>query len=90
MDQRISYLIDAAGLGPPVSWPMTLAWASGWLILMFVATPVADFGKQAITAITAALGGKAVAPKTVEAQGLILNQANYAATSGQVWGCASS
>ena len=55
-----------------------------------VATPVADFGKQAITAITAALGGKAVAPKTVEAQGLILNQANYAATSGQVWGCASS
>jgi ABC-type sugar transport system substrate-binding protein len=55
-----------------------------------VATPVADFGKQAIGAITAALGGKAVAPKTVEAKGLILDQANYAATSKQVWGCASS
>jgi ABC-type sugar transport system substrate-binding protein len=55
-----------------------------------IATPVADFGKQAITAITAALGGKAVTPKTVEAKGLTLDQANYAATSGQVWGCASS
>jgi ABC-type sugar transport system substrate-binding protein len=55
-----------------------------------VATPVADFGKQAITAITTALGDKAVTPKTVEAKGLTLDQANYAATSGQVWGCASS
>jgi len=51
---------------------------------------VADFGKQAIAAITSALGGKAVTPKAVEAKGLILDQANYAATSGQVWGCASS
>jgi len=33
---------------------------------------------------------KAVTPKTVEAKGLPLDQANYAATSGQVWGCASS
>jgi ABC-type sugar transport system substrate-binding protein len=55
-----------------------------------IATPVADFGKQAIAAITSALGGKAVAPKAVEAKGLILDQANYAATSGRVWGCASS
>ncbi|HXJ27745.1 MAG TPA: substrate-binding domain-containing protein, partial [Streptosporangiaceae bacterium] len=55
-----------------------------------IATPVADFGKQAIAAITSALGGKSVTPKTVEAKGLILDQANYAATSGQVWGCASS
>jgi ABC-type sugar transport system substrate-binding protein len=54
-----------------------------------IATPVADFGKQAIAAITTALGGKAVTPKTVEAKGLILDQANYAATSPQVWGCAS-
>jgi ABC-type sugar transport system substrate-binding protein len=54
-----------------------------------VATPVADFGKQSIAAITSALGGKPVTPKTVEAKGLILNQANYAATSPQVWGCAS-
>ncbi len=54
-----------------------------------VATPVADFGKQAIAAITSALAGKPVTPKTVEAKGLILDQANYAATSPQVWGCAS-
>ncbi len=54
-----------------------------------IATPVADFGKQAIAAITSALGGKPVTPKTVEAKGLILNQANYGATSPQVWGCAS-
>jgi ABC-type sugar transport system substrate-binding protein len=55
-----------------------------------IATPVADFGRQAIAAITSALGGKAVTPKAVEAKGLILDQANYAATSGRVWGCASS
>ena len=49
-----------------------------------IATPVADFGKQAIAAITAALGGKPVTPRTVQAKGLILDQANYAATSPQV------
>jgi ABC-type sugar transport system substrate-binding protein len=54
-----------------------------------IATPVADFGKQAVAAITTALGGGAVAPKAVQAKGLTLDQANYATTSSQVWGCAS-
>ena len=54
-----------------------------------IATPVGDFGKQAVAAITTALGGEAVTPKTVEAKGLTLNQANFATTSSQVWGCAS-
>ncbi|HTJ37767.1 MAG TPA: sugar ABC transporter substrate-binding protein [Dactylosporangium sp.] len=54
-----------------------------------IATPVDDFGKQSIAAITTALGGQPVAPKSVQAKGLTLNQANFAATSSQVWGCAS-
>jgi ABC-type sugar transport system substrate-binding protein len=54
-----------------------------------IATPVGDFGKQAVAAITTALGGQSVSPKTVQAKGLTLNQANYATTSSQVWGCAS-
>ncbi|GAA2576308.1 sugar ABC transporter substrate-binding protein [Dactylosporangium fulvum] len=54
-----------------------------------IATPVDEFGKQAIAAVTTALGGKPVDPKTVQAKGLTLNQANFAATSSQVWGCAS-
>jgi ABC-type sugar transport system substrate-binding protein len=54
-----------------------------------IATPVGDFGKQAVAAITTALGGKAVTPKTVAAKGLTLDQADYATTSSQVWGCAS-
>ena len=54
-----------------------------------VATPVADFGKQAVAAIATALGGQSVSPKTVQAKGLTLDQANYATTSSQVWGCAS-
>jgi len=54
-----------------------------------IATPVADFGKQSVAAITTALGGQPVTPKTVQAKGLTLDQANYAATSAQVWGCAS-
>ena len=54
-----------------------------------IATPVGDFGKQSIAAITTALGGQAVTPKTVQAKGLTLNQTNYATTSSQVWGCAS-
>src|SRR5258705_7341196 len=55
-----------------------------------IATPVDEFGKQAIAAITAAVGGQPVTPKTVQAKGLTLNQANFATTSSQVWGCASS
>jgi ABC-type sugar transport system substrate-binding protein len=54
-----------------------------------IATPVGDFGKQAIAAITTALGGQPVTPKAVQAKGLTLNQANFATTSSQVWGCAS-
>lgn len=54
-----------------------------------IATPVADFGRQAVAAITEALGGKPVSPKTVQAKGLTLDQADWAATSPQVWGCAS-
>jgi ABC-type sugar transport system substrate-binding protein len=55
-----------------------------------IATPVDDFGKQSVAAITTALGGKPVDPKSVQAKGLTLNQANFATTSAQVWGCASS
>ncbi|MFC4998241.1 sugar ABC transporter substrate-binding protein [Dactylosporangium cerinum] len=54
-----------------------------------IATPVEEFGKQSIAAITTALGGQAVTPKAVQAKGLTLNQANYATTSVQVWGCAA-
>ncbi|MEV6924804.1 sugar ABC transporter substrate-binding protein [Dactylosporangium sp. NPDC051485] len=54
-----------------------------------IATPVDEFGKQSIAAVTTALGGQPVAPKAVQAKGLTLNQANYATTSSQVWGCAS-
>jgi ABC-type sugar transport system substrate-binding protein len=54
-----------------------------------IATPVGEFGKQAIAAITTAMGGQPVTPKTVAAKGLTLNQANYGTTSSQVWGCAS-
>ncbi|GAA2331458.1 sugar ABC transporter substrate-binding protein [Dactylosporangium salmoneum] len=54
-----------------------------------IATPVDDFGKQAVAAVTTALGGKPIDPKSVQAKGLTLNQANYATTSAQVWGCAS-
>ncbi|MEV4518239.1 sugar ABC transporter substrate-binding protein [Dactylosporangium sp. NPDC049525] len=54
-----------------------------------IATPVDEFGKQAIAAITTTLGGQPVASKTVQAKGLTLNQANFATTSAQVWGCAS-
>lgn len=54
-----------------------------------IATPVGDFGKQSVAAISAALGGQPVADKSVQAAGLTLDQANFAATSSQVWGCAS-
>lgn len=54
-----------------------------------IATPVDEFGKQAIAAITTAVGGQPVTPKAVQAKGLTLNQANYATTNAQVWGCAS-
>jgi ABC-type sugar transport system substrate-binding protein len=54
-----------------------------------IATPVDEFGKQSVAAITTALGDKPVTPNTAQAKGLTLNQANYAATSSQVWGCAS-
>src|SRR5258706_2172325 len=54
-----------------------------------IATPVGDFGQQSVAAITTALGGQPVTPKTVQAKGLALDQANYATTSSQVWGCAS-
>lgn len=54
-----------------------------------IATPVADFGKQAVAAIQAAANKQPVASKTVQAKGLTLNQSNFAATSSQVWGCAS-
>lgn len=54
-----------------------------------IATPVGDFGKQSVAAITAALAGQPIANKSVQAAGLTLDQANFAATSSQVWGCAS-
>ena len=54
-----------------------------------IATPVEEFGKQSVGAITTALGGKPVTPKSVQAKGLTVNQANYTTTSSQVWGCGS-
>ncbi|WP_238014445.1 sugar ABC transporter substrate-binding protein [Dactylosporangium sp. AC04546] len=54
-----------------------------------IATPVEEFGKQAVAAVTTAVSGQPVAPKSVQAKGLTLNQANYATTSSQVWGCAA-
>ncbi|MEV5752799.1 sugar ABC transporter substrate-binding protein [Actinoallomurus sp. NPDC052308] len=52
-----------------------------------IATPVDEFGEQAVAAITTALDGKAVTPRTVQSKGLSLNQADYATTSARVWGC---
>jgi ABC-type sugar transport system substrate-binding protein len=52
-----------------------------------VATRVDQFGKQAVGAITTALDGKEVKPKTIASAGLTLNQANLASTASQVWGC---
>jgi ABC-type sugar transport system substrate-binding protein len=54
-----------------------------------IATPVDEFGKQSIAAVTTALGGQPVPAKAVQAKGLTLNQANFTATSPQVWGCGS-
>ncbi|MFE4369783.1 sugar ABC transporter substrate-binding protein [Streptomyces sp. NPDC056835] len=52
-----------------------------------IATPVGEFGEQAVGAIATALEGKTVAPRTVRSKGLPLNQANHATTSARVWGC---
>jgi membrane protease YdiL (CAAX protease family) len=43
MFQAVFRLIIDSGLGAPVAWPVTLAWAAGWLVVMLIATPVADF-----------------------------------------------
>jgi len=53
-----------------------------------VATLVGQFGSRAIGAVTSALAGKTVSPKTVQISGLTLNQTNYSTTSSRVWGCA--
>jgi ABC-type sugar transport system substrate-binding protein len=55
-----------------------------------IATLVSEFGKQAVDAANNAVAGKAVNPKTVQIKGLPLNQANFATTNSQVWGCAGS
>ncbi|MEV6130552.1 hypothetical protein AB0M05_27525 [Streptomyces violaceusniger] len=52
-----------------------------------IATRLDEFGRQAVRAVTTALGGKTVTPRTVQSKGLVLNQANYATTNEQVWGC---
>jgi ABC-type sugar transport system substrate-binding protein len=54
-----------------------------------IATQVGEFGKQAVAAITTALGGKTVGQQTAQVKGLTLNQAGFATTSARVWGCAS-
>jgi ABC-type sugar transport system substrate-binding protein len=54
-----------------------------------VATQVGEFGKQAVAAITTALGGRTVGQKTAQVKGLTLNQTGFATTSARVWGCAS-
>jgi ABC-type sugar transport system substrate-binding protein len=55
-----------------------------------IATLVSEFGKQAVDAADNAVAGKAVSPKTAQIKGLPLNQANFATTNSQVWGCAGS
>jgi ABC-type sugar transport system substrate-binding protein len=55
-----------------------------------IATLVSEFGKQAVDAADNAVAGKTVSPKTVQIKGLPLNQANFATTNSQVWGCAGS
>jgi ABC-type sugar transport system substrate-binding protein len=52
-----------------------------------IATRVDQFGKEAIASITTSLAGKTVNPKTIASAGVTLDQANYATTSSQVWGC---
>jgi ABC-type sugar transport system substrate-binding protein len=52
-----------------------------------IATRVDQFGTEAIASITTALAGKTVIPTTVQSAGVTLDQANYAATKSQVWGC---
>ncbi|MEU9157589.1 sugar ABC transporter substrate-binding protein [Streptomyces sp. NPDC048417] len=52
-----------------------------------IATPVDEFGTEAVRAITTALAGRTVAPRTVQSKGLPLNRTNYATTSARVWGC---
>jgi ABC-type sugar transport system substrate-binding protein len=52
-----------------------------------IATRVDQFGKEAVTSITTALAKKDVVPKSVRSAGVTLDQANYAATRSQVWGC---
>jgi ABC-type sugar transport system substrate-binding protein len=52
-----------------------------------IATRVDQFGKEAVDSITTALAGKTVVPKTVASAGVTLDQANYATTNSQVWGC---
>lgn len=55
-----------------------------------IATLVSEFGKQAVDAADNAVAGKTVSPKTAQVKGLPLNQANFATTNSQVWGCAGS
>jgi len=55
-----------------------------------IATLVSEFGKQAVGAADNAVAGKTVSPKTAQVKGLPLNQANFATTNAQVWGCAGS
>ena len=52
-----------------------------------IATRVDEFGKQAVAAIGASLQGKAAGTKDAQTAGLMLDQANFATTSSQVWGC---
>lgn len=54
-----------------------------------VATRVDEFGQQAIAAIKASLAqGQVTGAKDVQTAGLPLDQADFATTSAQVWGCA--
>ena len=55
-----------------------------------IATLVSEFGKQAVDAADNAVAGKTVSPKTAQVKGLPLDQANFATTNSQVWGCAGS
>lgn len=54
-----------------------------------VVTPIAKFGEQAVDAAHVAHSGEAPSPATAEVGGVVLNQANFAAESANVWGCTS-
>jgi ABC-type sugar transport system substrate-binding protein len=52
-----------------------------------VVTPIGQFGNQAVDAAHVAHSGKSPSPAKALVAGVVLNQANFSATSADVWGC---